>query len=818
MPHDLAVITNIEAEREAQKYVPLVEVAATIGVEPTTVRRWIWKGDVHARERSEGRGCEVNVTTLPAKYQALFIARTTPPRPVLRAAAGDEAVSRYAAAPRASVRERAELRLEALLSFRKARAKRAQGETFAAVEGRWLRNFRRTHPDMKVSIRSVKAWSAAYRDGGNSIDVLVDGNDGTKQRGSRIPALAKQMFRDEYLRQHRPNLRLCYDNVLAVAAIKEWGPMPSYDTFWRYAKTIPKMVRKLRRECANNARTVLPYVRRDPTSLRAFDTIQSDIRELDVAVRCDNGCSVCTGTKPKGHFPKWTAFVDIRSRRVLGSDLSIDTPTSHLILEVFRRVVNENGLPNRVYIDNGANYVKGFGRCLRREGRTEWDGPNEEQMQARFAPIGVDVTYALPYNAQAKLIERMFRTFRHRFDENFEAYRGQLGRKSELAGELFYRPKELPTISELAYLLQLSITEYNALIPHGGRGMDGRTPDAVFYDESLRIPRRVPDAAWGLLFFDRVKGGRVVGQNGIQHEGRIYRLTSLHKHLEYFGERVDFRPDPDDRTSAIILDRATGAFVCNAKVDPEDATYSSRDEVTRRLIGRVFSDNKELKRMAATYVEGAKERFADYRRAKIEYVLRRFAELEAERGKTGTGSTVVAIGQFSTVARQSVASAPTEVTATMLETVLDADDAAAQSLCVVSPRREKKIRIRTNLRDDELSYGTIANKLGISRRTLDRYRKGQLAWPAGMQDRFEAIERLRGGSATSADAAQRATLLSEPPKRPRRKRSDGELSWSSIAATLGISLKRLLQCRTGKRPWPEGVKERFDELERRRET
>jgi hypothetical protein len=100
----------------------------------------------------------------------------------------------------------------------------------------------------------------------------------------------------------------------------------------------------------------------------------------------------------------------------------------------------------------------------------------------------------------------------------------------------------------------------------------------------------------------------------------------------------------------------------------------------------------------------------------------------------------VAIGQFSTIARQSAASSPTEVTATILETVLDADDAAAQSLCVVSPRRAKKERTRTNLRDDELSYGSIAKMLGISLRTLVRYRNGQLQWPAGMKERFESIE------------------------------------------------------------------------------
>ena len=461
------------AEPETARFLPLVEVAAAILVEPTTVRRMIRSKTVEARPREDRFGYEVNVATLPPKYLARFAPRVAAPAaPDLRVVheAETKGSSRYSVA-RASVRTRAELRYEAVMSRRRAHARRQPGETLAEVDRRWLRNFRRSHEGAKVSVRSVRTWDQMLRAADGSIDALVDGNDGRKQRGSRIPAKAKQMFRDEYLRAHQPNLALIYSNVLAVASVKGWGQMPSYDTFWRYAKRLPKLVRKLLRDCADKPRTVLPHVRRDPTTLPAYHTIQSDIRQLDVPVRCDKGCDLCTGKKPRGHFPFWTAFFDIRSRRVLGSELSIETPTSDLILGVFRRICSENGLPRRVYLDNGANYRKAFGKELRRTGRAEWDGPNEEQMQARFAPMGIEVVYALPYNAQAKAIERMFLTFRQRFDEDFEAYRGSLEHKSEFARELLYRPSELPTISELAQLLQLTIDQYNST-PHTGRGME----------------------------------------------------------------------------------------------------------------------------------------------------------------------------------------------------------------------------------------------------------------------------------------------------------------------------------------------------------
>lgn len=793
-------------------FLPLLEVAARLHVHPSTVRRMVWKGTVNARVREDGRSYDLDVSTLPPKYRAVFSAQVAAPGAHLHAVSSDETAPRFNAAP-TKVKKRAERRYEAILSLAKARLTRSDDESLGEVERRWLRNFRRTHPDMNVSLRSVKEWAQKLEAAGGRIDALVDGNDGVKQRGTRsIPALAKQMFKDEFYRAHKPNIRLIYENILKVAEVKQWGAMPSYSTFRRYAESLPKLARKLLRDCADRPRSILPYVRRDPTTLLAYHTIQSDHREIDVPVRCDTGCDICTGKKPKGHFPIWTAFIDIRSRRILGSEISIAAPTSELVLGAFRRVCDEYGLPCRVYLDNGSDYRKAFGKRLRQQGMAGWDGPNEEQMRARFAPAGIEVVYALPYNAQAKAIERMFRTFRHRFDEDFEAYRGTLGNKSALAKELYYRPSELPTLSELAYLLQLSVDEYNAR-SHSGRGMEGRTPDQVFYDPEIRMPRRKPDAAFAYLFFELLQGGRLVGRNGVEYQKRFYRLGSLRKHLEYFGERVDVRINPDDERVAIIYDRRTGTHICEASL-LDEATYNTRDQITADLIARVFRDGRDLLRMAKAEVEGARQRLGEYRAAKIHYLEQRAREIAAERQRAAAalegGASVTVIGSFSAVARErGTAQPPTELTPEIVAEILDVDDSRRDtSPRVIARQRKAKAQGRSDL---ALRYADIAARLGISRSTLECYRFGEQPWPAGMKEQFDELERLR----LVADH-ETAQAIAATPLPPRRTRKLGGLSYAAIARELGKSLRMLTNYRRGVCPWPEGLKERFEELERRR--
>ena len=794
----------------AEQFVPLCEVAVVIGVRATTVRRMIWRREIRARNRSNGRGWEVDVTTLPPKYRVAFVVHE----------AETTTVSPRFTGGRQTARERATDRLEAVLTLRKARALRAPGESLAAAEHHWFINFRRTHPWMKVSIRSAKAWDAAYEKDGRNIDALIDGND-REGTGQRIPARLKRAFKDEFLRTQRPNIQLCYDNVVDTARANGWGPVPSYDTFWRYAKRLPRLVRAINRESADRPREVLPYVVRDPETLDAYHTVQSDIRQLDVPVRCTKGCDVCTGKKPKGHFPFWIAFIDIRSRRILATELSIDTPDSRQILGVFRRMTDENGLTWRVYLDNGANYRKAFGQALRRQGKTEWDGPTEGQLQARFAPLGIEVIYALPYNAQAKLIERMFRTFRQRFDEDFEAYRGTPGERSEIAKELYYRPHELPTLGDLAYLLDLSVEKYNSITPHTGRGMDGRTPTEVF--DAHRIARREPDEAWAFLFFDRVSGGREVGRNGVQYDKRTYRLASLEKHLLYFGERVDMRVNPDDPRVAAIFDERTGRYVCKATVEAE-ATYSTRDEVTRKIIARVFRDCAELERLAKQEVEGARERLAEYRRARVAHLAACVQEMRSARqARLAVDSVTPALVMVAGMsADQRVAvhefatDAPDQITVNDFVEVLDAEEGAPSALCVAAPRRTRapKSPATWTRNVGELSYEAIADLLGVSRRNLRRYRNGELPWPVGVKERFDILQMRRNGAAS--DDVPAVLPMPPRPRQTRVPRAYSGWSYTKIAAHLGISRNSLRLYRSGKQPWPAGLREEYEELERQR--
>lgn len=364
-----------------------------------------------------------------------------------------------------------------------------------------------------------------------------------------------------------------------------------------------------------------------------------------------------------------------------------------------------------------------------------------------------------------------------------------------------------------------------------GRILNARTPDEVFYDPAIRIPVREPDESFAYLFFDLVKGGRIVGNNGVQHERVIYRLTSLQKHLEYWGERVDVRVNPDDQRVAMIFDRRTGAYVCKALADEKDATYDTRDAVTRDLIARVFGDGKHLLRMAKEYVDGAEQRLIEYRRAKIEYLVQRSRVIEAERRQrlatltetNGRGVTV--IGSLSQAARDTARENFPELSADIVSEVLAIDEAAAHaaraeaaesrraeeaSLCVVSTRhRAPKRKPAWQRCDGALRFSEIAAKLGKTRSTLHRYLSGVLPWPDGLREQFEYYARLRsGGQPPSGEEPPPVALT-------RRKRRDGD-SYANIAKALGVSRETLRKYRTGARPWPEGMRERFEELERLR--
>lgn len=131
---DVAPCASVEeiAAELPSPLVPLVEVAAAIGVDPSTVRRTIYDGSrgVEAREREDGSGNEVNVATLSSKYRAAFADQIAPGPSVARALALGDSAPRYRAASEA-VRERARFRYAAVLTFVQARKTRQANKRLA---------------------------------------------------------------------------------------------------------------------------------------------------------------------------------------------------------------------------------------------------------------------------------------------------------------------------------------------------------------------------------------------------------------------------------------------------------------------------------------------------------------------------------------------------------------------------------------------------------------------------------------------------------------------------------------------------------------
>ena len=75
-----------------------------------------------------------------------------------------------------------------------------------------------------------------------------------------------------------------------------------------------------------------------------------------------------------------------------------------------------------------------------------------------------------------------------------------------------------------------------------------------------------------------------------------------------------------------------------------------------------------------------------------------------------------------------------------------------------------------------------------------------------MRERYEELLILR-----HSDADVELPAIPTPPQK-RFTRRDGDASYANIARALGMSRNYLGLCRSGKRRWPEGKREQFEQF------
>ncbi|MGB9105829.1 MAG: DDE-type integrase/transposase/recombinase, partial [Terriglobales bacterium] len=333
----------------------------------------------------------------------------------------------------------------------------------------------------------------------------------------------------------------------------------NYDTVREFLNAQPRPLAIMAREGeAEYHERCAPYIIRGYVDLRVNQCWCADHMTHDVWVR---NAGYFPGIDHDDALRPWiSVWMDLRSRKIVGA-VWYHTPSSYTAGSALRLALGENGVPEGVLTDHGKDYMK--------LGRHDDLSPETNGVLAR---LGIEVTNAIPYNAQAKPVESWFGNRLHeRFDKLWRGFycgsspidrpddcTENLARhKAWMEGKAGSSP--LPLASEFVALARDFILEYNTELPHRGKGMEGRCPQAVF-DALLPADQRKPvadTAALDALFWDRQK--RRVSEGGcVQIYNARYEPADNDSRIRLFMEierDVLVACDPTNLGEALALDQ-----------------------------------------------------------------------------------------------------------------------------------------------------------------------------------------------------------------------------------------------------------------------
>lgn len=400
-----------------------------------------------------------------------------------------------------------------------------------------------------ISLASLKRWLARYRLEG--LKGLIDGRGGGQFASETITPEAFEYFKSLWLTQQQLSVKLCWSMVdhLNKTESRDWQ-LPGLRAMYNVIdRDIPLAVQVLHREglTAYEARCA-PYIQVDPDSVEPGAVWIGDHSPFNCWIR---------------HRERWvrpwiTVWEDMRSRLLVGWKISAG-PNQTTILIAMRRAIEKYGPPESVKIDNGRDYDSemwtGTTKVRRRFLKK---GYVDEQMVAGiYAMMGVGVSFAIPFNAKAKSVERVFDTIDCQFTKTTKTFCGKdAPRRPEQLNDYLQTDRAVREAYDLEGFAQLFaryVKEVYNVSAHRGKGMEGRSPQQVFHERTSR--RVIREGVLDLLM--RVWSGRLkAGKNGVRFRGLLYGQydTELMRHQ---GKEVRVSYDPDDLSSVHVYDATT---------------------------------------------------------------------------------------------------------------------------------------------------------------------------------------------------------------------------------------------------------------------
>lgn len=572
----------------AEYWLTVAEAAELLGISERAVRKNATAkkyGAVQYIEGSRyGRGgkeIRIAVSGLPIAAQSAYMKAhrliDEPERVVMNA---------YDTAPQYQ-RDIANRRLQILKNF----------ELYLAQPGKkveLLENFvvvwNDANQEEKVSKSTLYNWQRAYKKDG--LAGLLPNYGGRKDR-RQIDKAAWEFFCAQYLQLTRPTVAFCYTLLELEAKEQSWN-IPSLKTLARMAKEdIPEAVRRLKRYGEKNYYdNSQAYTQRDYESISAGEVYVGDHHVFDLFI------NVGTIPKPKWVRPWLTAWMDMRSRKLVGWTVNLSPCTDEIIAAFAEAALNPAiGLPRDVYIDNGRDYCShrfggtgNRGKKITEEQKAQLmaDGKMTETLMDR---LQIKTHFAIVENARAKNIEREFRNVVEWFSKPFPTYCGRNAKeRPDGLEQKLKQPKKYGMNLEQfrAVFKDWALNVYNKKISQG-KGRAGECPDETF--TRTRLPLRTADPAVMRLFFMKSTNLFKIGRNGITFRGEEYYSADM---ILKKGQSVYIRYREEDLTK-IWFYNAKDEYLGEAKRVEAIAAINADKEVIAAEQARKAAEKKAVK-------------------------------------------------------------------------------------------------------------------------------------------------------------------------------------------------------------------------------
>ena len=339
-------------------------------------------------------------------------------------------------------------------------------------------------------------------------------------------------------RPRRPCVAGAQDSPPSETQVSSLTPHPSYNQVsHHYAKHVDRKRVILAREGEEYFRNqVAGFI--DRAAPDPDECWFSDHHIFDAAIRVfDHETGQWRPVRP------WlTAWMDWGALYFIGYQIRPIYPNRDAIERALRAGLerNDGHPPVHLYIDNGKDYQSlGFARPLQPDDR--------DRLTSVADLLGCRVHFALPYNARAKVIERMFRVVCEQFSKLWTSYRGSSPeRRPETADAAWKDVMSLPTLAEFSAAFDAWLATVYHSEPGHGKTLAGKSPAAVrAAAKHLRAP--LDPTLRYKAFLREIPGARTIHRGGVVTAlKRAYRSDQLFTLLCNRENKVRVKVDPDN--------------------------------------------------------------------------------------------------------------------------------------------------------------------------------------------------------------------------------------------------------------------------------